>query len=85
LETFFRSSGGNPHPKFARRRHEHKLNTINENPQMTQMTQIFLGLQEFRGLAPDVGATLVVALDWVGTRPTPTFADTPRNPKEHFL
>jgi ribosomal protein L39E len=26
---------------FRRRRHERKLNTINENPQMTQMMQIF--------------------------------------------
>jgi hypothetical protein len=32
-----------PHPSavyFHRRRHERKLNTINENPQITQMTQI---------------------------------------------
>ena len=27
---------------FQRRRHERKLNTINENPQMTQIYQIFL-------------------------------------------
>jgi hypothetical protein len=29
-----------------------------------------------------VGATLVVALDWAGTRPAPTKDNTPRNPKE---
>jgi len=34
------------------------------------------------GLIPDVGATLVVALDWAGTRPAPTFSDTPRDPKD---
>jgi hypothetical protein len=28
-------------PLWSRRRHERKLNTIHENPQMTQMTQIF--------------------------------------------
>ena len=37
---------------------------------------------EFWGLTPDVGATLVVALIWAGTRPAPTFGDTPRNPKD---
>jgi hypothetical protein len=39
-------------------------------------------LLEFRGLTQHVGATLVVALDWAGTRPAPTYANTPRNPKE---
>jgi len=28
--------------KFQRRRHERRLNTINENPQISPMTQIFL-------------------------------------------
>lgn len=37
------------------------------------------------GLSPDVGATLVVALDWAGTRPAPTFSDTPRDPKGPIL
>ncbi len=33
----------------------------------------FVGdLWEFRGLTPVVGATLVVALVWAGTRPAPT-------------
>jgi len=35
------------------------------------------GLQDFVGLTRDVGATLVVAIDWAGTRPAPTFSDTP--------
>ncbi len=30
------------HADFARRRHERRLNTINENPQISPMTQIFL-------------------------------------------
>jgi hypothetical protein len=48
--------------------------------------QAFSALQDFMGLTPDVGATLVVALDWAGTRPAPTFSDTPRDPKDpHFL
>jgi len=29
-------------PEFLKRRHERKLNTMNENPQISQMTQIFL-------------------------------------------
>jgi hypothetical protein len=29
-----------------------------------------MALQDFMGLTPDVGATLVVALDWAGTRPS---------------
>jgi hypothetical protein len=37
------------------------------------------------GLTPDVGATLVVALDWAGTRPAPTFSDTPRDQKDPIL
>jgi hypothetical protein len=32
---------GRPRSHFHRRRHEHKLNTINENPQISPMTQIF--------------------------------------------
>ncbi len=41
-----------------------------------------LGLRDFRGLAPSVGATLAVALNGTGTRPAPTFSHTPRIPKE---
>ncbi len=37
------------------------------------------------GLSPGVGATLVVTLDWAGTRPAPTFSDTPRDPKGPIL
>ncbi len=37
------------------------------------------------GLTSDVGATLVVALDWTGTRSVPPFSDTPRDPKEPKL
>ena len=39
-------------------------------------------LWEFRGSTPDGGATLVVALVWAGTRPAPSFGDTPQNPKD---
>ena len=42
----------------------------------------FLALKDFMGLTPDVGATLVVALDWAGTKPAPAFSDTPRDPKD---
>lgn len=42
----------------------------------------FVGSLGFHGAVPDVGATLVVALDWAGTRPAPTFSDTPRDPKD---
>lgn len=41
-----------------------------------------LVLSEFKGLARHVGTTLVVALDWTGTRPAPTFTNTPQNPDE---
>jgi hypothetical protein len=34
------------------------------------------------GVAQPVGATLVVTLDWAGTRPAPTYANTSGNPKE---
>jgi hypothetical protein len=53
---------------------------------MTQEVPIIFGvLLEFRGLTQHVGATLVVALDWAGTRPTPPYANTPQNPKEPFF
>ena len=44
--------------------------------------QLNNGLWEFSGLTPYVGATLVVALDWAGTRPVPLLADAPGIPKE---
>ncbi|MBK7918152.1 MAG: hypothetical protein IPJ94_18240 [Chloroflexi bacterium] len=36
-------------------------------------------------MTPEVGATLVVALVWAGTRPAPTFGDTPRNLKDPLI
>ena len=42
-------------------------------------------LVQVRGLTPFVGATLVVALDWAGTRPAPTVTIAPRNPKEPYF
>ena len=45
----------------------------------TGMIKVWI-LWEVRGLTPDVGATLVVALDGAGTRSAPTVPITPQNP-----
>lgn len=41
-----------------------------------------MGSFEAQVLTQNVGATLVVAPDWAGTRPVPPYANTTQNPKE---
>jgi hypothetical protein len=55
------------------------------NRKVRSVGKVFSVLLQFRELTQHVGVTLVVALDWAGTRPAPPYANTSRNPKEPFF
>ena len=49
---------------------------VSPNPSNQGGQKKVVVLLEFKGLIPIVGATLVVALNWAGTRPAPTLINT---------